>query len=162
MDLAGNVHQMPSKPLKASQRLHTRLIRSFGCCHVLFKFFLLVARSGERLRFATCGFVRILVLRRSLNSGLFYRVAESPVRDAAAAAETQLYRWPSREEVLAELRRLQERNPGCRASKPKEPMDPGIRRCAYDLPGFAPTSHGNFGKGISKMETNLYTFGLPA
>ncbi|OEH80427.1 hypothetical protein cyc_06385 [Cyclospora cayetanensis] len=64
--------------------------------------------AGERLRFATCGFVRLLVLRRSSASGILSRVAEAPVRNAAVAAETQLFKWPSKKELIDDIARQAE------------------------------------------------------
>lgn len=91
---------------------------------------------GERLRFATCGFLRLLVLRRSPLSGILCRVAEAPVRNAAAAADTQLFRWPSKQELLDEFRHYRETDSKEDLTEYRGSMDRGLRRRAYRLPLF--------------------------
>ena len=56
--------------------------------------------EGEKLRFVTSGFMRLLVMRRSPASGILCRIAEAPMRNAAIAAESQLFRWPGVKELL--------------------------------------------------------------
>ncbi|CDI80305.1 hypothetical protein EAH_00050500, partial [Eimeria acervulina] len=58
------------------------------------------APQGEKLRFVTSGFMRLLVMRRSPASGILCRIAEAPMRNAAIAAESQLFRWPGVKELL--------------------------------------------------------------
>lgn len=90
------------------------------------------AALGEKLRFATCGFVRAIVLRRSPASGVLCRLAEAPVRDAASAAETQLFKWPSKQELLNELSKEHQFEKSEKVDKPKDNMDPGARKSARD------------------------------
>lgn len=68
-----------------------------GCCSLGV---LSMDESGEKLRFATSGFMRLLVLRRSAASGILCRIAEAPVRNVAIATESQLFKWPSVKELL--------------------------------------------------------------
>lgn len=99
----------------------------FGTCSLCL---LSLDDAGEKLRFATCGFVRAIVLRRSPASGVLCRLAEAPVRDAASAAEMQLFKWPSKQELVDELLREHQLGKSEGVDKAKDHMDPGTRKQA--------------------------------
>ncbi|KAL8271254.1 hypothetical protein Esti_004820 [Eimeria stiedai] len=101
--------------------------QEYGMCSLAL---LSLDNAGEKLRFATCGFLRLLVLRRSGASGVLCRVAESPLRNAAAAAETQLFRWPSKEKLIEELYQQQQEGTASERSNIKADLDAGTRRQA--------------------------------
>lgn len=114
------------------------------CAGIHLLSFLCVLRLGEKLRFATCGFMRVLVLRRSPASGILCRVAESPVRNAAAAAETQLFRWPSKKALLEEFGLHQGCDSRGGVTNAKGSLDLGARRRASEQPFPTPRHSGNF------------------
>lgn len=99
--------------------------KEFGMCSMGL---LSLDNAGEKLRLATCGFIRLLVLRRSPASGILCRVAEAPVRNAAAAAETQIFRWPSKKELQREFNQHQQPGASGGMIELKCSMDPGARR----------------------------------
>ncbi|KAL8447909.1 hypothetical protein Emed_004204 [Eimeria media] len=117
----------PSSSLSLVVEAALQKTQEYGTCSLAL---LNLDSAGEKLRFATCGFLRLLVLRRSAASGVLYRVAESPVRNAAAAAETQLSRWPSRERLLKELHQRQQEGAACEMPDTKADLDAGARRQA--------------------------------
>lgn len=109
--------------------------------------------AGERLRFATCGFLRLLVLRRSPASGILCRVTEAPVRNAAAAADTQLFRWPSRKELLDEFRHNRQTDGKGGATESKGRMDPGLRRQALlRVVEWGDNDDGRSSRGLVEQE----------
>ncbi|KAL8453884.1 hypothetical protein Emag_001692 [Eimeria magna] len=124
--------------------------QEYGVCSLAL---LSLDSAGEKLRFATCGFLRLLVLRRSGASGVLCRVAESPVRNAAAAAETQLFRWPSKEELLKELHQQQQEGAACGTPDNKADLDAGSRRQALmRVVEWAETGDGWNSRGLVEQE----------
>lgn len=50
--------------------------------------------AAEKLHVASCGFVRVVIFRRSRASGLLFRVAESPTQSWDSAYEGEICKWP--------------------------------------------------------------------
>ncbi|KAL8437173.1 hypothetical protein ACSSS7_001152 [Eimeria intestinalis] len=145
-----NARNMRSNSLSFIVDAALQKTQEYGACSLAL---LSLDSAGEKLRFATSGFLRLLVLRRSNASGVLCRVAESPVRNAAAAAEAQLFRWPSKEELLEKLYQHQQEEAASEISNIKADLDAGTRRQALmRVVEWAEAGDGRNSRGLVEQE----------
>ncbi|KAL8434246.1 hypothetical protein Efla_002011 [Eimeria flavescens] len=104
-----------------------RETKEYGVCSLAL---LSLDNAGEKLRFTSCGSLRVMVMRRSRASGVLYRLAQSPWTNAAAAAETQLFRWPSKGELLNVFSKHKQPSIKFAGTDSEAAVDAGTRRQA--------------------------------